>query len=93
MDKYQSGTATCWSCWNQAKLNLPAARHWAKVAEEFLSNVDMHDVLTYLPNCGLTTEEATTMLASARKVLEFSCQELADPWRLTHEAMLPGSDV
>lgn len=64
-----SGTLECRRCWDYRKLNRPAALHWAKVGASFLSNVDMHDWMTYLPKvCGLTQEEASTMLKGATKV-------------------------
>jgi hypothetical protein len=44
-----SGVDECSGCWNYRKLDLPAAQHWHKVAGEFLSNVDMYDMMTYLP--------------------------------------------
>lgn len=71
-EKVMSGTPICWKHWNLVKLDLPAAEHWSKVAEAFLSNVDMYDVMTYLPACGLTQDEMSVMLASARKVLDHS---------------------
>lgn len=44
-----SSVEECSGCWHHRKLDAPAARHWAKVAQEFLSNVDAYDMLTYLP--------------------------------------------
>jgi hypothetical protein len=44
-----SGVEECSGCWHHRKLDAPAASHWAKVSKEFLSNVDMHDMMTYLP--------------------------------------------
>jgi hypothetical protein len=34
----------------------------------FLSNVDMYDIMNYLPDCGMTKEEMHTMLTCARRV-------------------------
>jgi hypothetical protein len=44
-----SNVEECSLCWNYRKLDRPAAAHWAKVAREFLSNVDAHDMMTFLP--------------------------------------------
>ena len=71
-EKVSSGVPECWPCWNRRKLDLPAARHWARVAEQFLSNVDLYDLMTYLPACGLSPDDARVMLRSARAVLERS---------------------
>jgi hypothetical protein len=71
-DKYSSGSAICWSCWYWTHMDLPAARHWAKVAEAFLSNVDMYDLIKFLPACGLTKKQIETMLKCAQKVQEHS---------------------
>ena len=71
-ERVQSGTPICWQHWYWVKLNLPAATHWKRVGEEFLSNVDMWDLMSYLPACGLTQEEMTIMLKGAEKVVEFS---------------------
>lgn len=71
-ERYSSGTPECWACWNRRKLDLPAARHWGKVSEEFLSNVDFYDFTKYLPKCGLSKEEIEIMIVSARKVRDFS---------------------
>lgn len=46
-----SGILECNSCWYDRKLNLPAALHWAKVAEGYLSNVDSWDYGNYAPAC------------------------------------------
>jgi hypothetical protein len=51
-----SGEAECPDCWTFRKLDLPAAQHWNKVAKEFLSNVDLHDMQTYLPKA-LSSDE------------------------------------
>lgn len=71
-EKISSGSPECWPCWNRRKLDLPAARHWARVADEFLSNVDFYDLQKFLPACGLTDDEVSTMLLSAKKVKEYS---------------------
>ncbi len=75
-DKTSSGLPECWPCWNWRKLDGPAARHWARVATEFLSNVDMYDVTKFLPACGLTEDEIGVMLATARKVRDHSKSEI-----------------
>lgn len=63
-----SGILECGRCWDYRKLDRPAALHWAKVGAEFLSNVDMYDVMTYLPACEMTQDEMHTMLTMARRV-------------------------
>lgn len=80
-EKYKSGTPICWSCWYWVKLDHPAATHWARVAEEFLSNVDFYDLTKYLPACDLTADEIHTLLDGARRVLEHSRATLAGPPR------------
>jgi hypothetical protein len=47
--KYMSGSAICTECWYWVKLDGPAHRHWSKVTDEFLSNVDFHDISSFLP--------------------------------------------
>lgn len=66
--RLHSGTLECGRCWTYRKLDRPAALHWSKVAAEFLSNVDMYDVETYLPSCGVEGEDVTTSILSARKI-------------------------
>lgn len=83
-DKISSGSPECWNCWSIRKLDLPAAQHWARVAEEFLSNVDFHDLTAYLPSCGMTKEEMTTMITCAKKVRDHSKALVDNPW--AHEA-------
>lgn len=89
-DKTSSGMSECWPCWNWRKLDLPAAQHWAPAAEVFLSNVDMYDVMTYLPACGLTQEEMGVMLKAARKVLDHSTTVLKGP---TPQAAAPEAEA
>jgi len=71
-DKYSSGMLECWPCWNIRKLEGPAADHWARVGQAFLSNVDVYDMTEYFQLCGLTNEEASTMLKAAAKVTSYS---------------------
>ena len=70
--KWKSGAAICYPCWEDVKLNLPAARHWAPAAMHFLCNIDIYDKMTYLKACGLTQEEMVTMLNAVDKVLTHS---------------------
>ena len=70
--KYKSGSPICWECWNDVKLNVPAAQHWAPVAIRFLSTVDMYDIMTYFKKCGLEKDEAQVMLKAAQKIFEHS---------------------
>jgi len=67
-EKYQSGRPICWKGWNWNKLDEPAARHWVKVAEAFLSNVDMYDLQSFIPDAGADV----SVLENARKILEHS---------------------
>lgn len=64
-----SGILECGRCWDYRKLDRPAALHWAKVGESFLSNVDMYDLMDYLPKViGLDRDEMGSMLMAAWKV-------------------------
>lgn len=63
-----SGSYECNDCWYWRKMDGPAARHWAKVGETFLSNVDLHDLMTYLPACLGSQEDAVTLLRLAQKL-------------------------
>jgi hypothetical protein len=72
-----SGIWECEECWNYRKLDGPAAAHWAKVAADFLSNVDMYDLMHYFQKAGLKHEESETMLTAAQKLRDFS-QALVD---------------
>jgi hypothetical protein len=67
-----SGILECGKCWDYRKMDRPAALHWAKVGEEFLSNVDMYDWMYYFDKCGLTRDEAVTMIGAAQKVRDHS---------------------
>jgi len=70
-----SGIEECSQCWDYRKLDRPAALHWAKVTsreEGFLSNVDMYDFMDYFPKCGLSKEEAMTMIGAAQKLERYS---------------------
>lgn len=71
-DKYSSGIPECYNCNRWRKLQRPAALHWEKVAAEFLSNVDMYDWMYYFTECGLTREQAVTMIEAAVKVRDHS---------------------
>ena len=72
-----SGVYECDKCWDYRKMDRPAASHWAKVGTEFLSNVDMYDLMYYFQKAGLTKEEANTMLSAAHKLRDYS-QKLID---------------
>lgn len=67
-----SGVYECDVCWNWRKLDKPAALHWEKVSTEFLSNIDMYDVMNFFPDAGLSREDYTTMIQSARRLLQYS---------------------
>jgi len=70
-----SNVDECSRCWTYRKLDLPAAEHWARVAREFLSNVDLHDLTSFLPEAldrsDVLTDHAT-MLRAVRAVAEYS---------------------
>lgn len=73
--RMHSGIYECQLCWDYRKLDRPAALHWAKVTsrdEGFLSNVDMYDFMDYFPKCGLTRDEAETMIVAAQKLERYS---------------------
>ena len=78
-EKYMSGTPICWRHWNWVKLDLPAANHWAKVAKEFLSNVDMYDVLNFMPAAGLADHDFARVLEGAQKILAYSLEVQQGP--------------
>lgn len=89
-EKTSSGHPECWPCWNRRKLDLPAAEHWARVSAEFLSNVDMYDVMTYLPErCGLGKDDMQTMIQAVRKVQTYSAALLKAGYR---EVVLPSPE-
>jgi recombinational DNA repair protein (RecF pathway) len=70
-----SNVDECSRCWNYRKLDLPAAEHWAKVAREFLSNVDVYDIMTFLPTALVGAERVADhggMLRAARRIMEYS---------------------
>lgn len=71
-DKYSSGNPECWPCWNWRKMDFPAASHWAKVAEGFLSNIDLYDLSKFLPACGLSKEEIQATFDSVIRILDHS---------------------
>ena len=75
---YHSGRWECQECWDWRKLDGPAARHWSKVATEFLSNVDCYDLFTYFAKCGISSDEAKTMLESALKLRNASVEMIAE---------------
>jgi hypothetical protein len=77
--RYHSGVLECQSCWDWRKLDGPAARHWARVGAEFLSNVDMYDLTRYFAKCGLDEDEAGVMLRAARKLAEASQRMIDEP--------------
>lgn len=64
-----SSILECRKCWDYRKMDRPASLHWEKVAREFLSNVDMWDIGTFLPVCGMTQDQAAVMLHAANLVL------------------------
>ena len=90
-----SGREECHGCWNHRKLDRPAAAHWAKVAREFLSNVDAYDVLTYLPKAlegGDRVTDYAAMLRSVQAVAEHSERVLRDgPYHQWTDAEAPTS--
>jgi len=92
---YHSGSWECQPCWDWRKLDGPAARHWAKVTTEFLSNVDMHDVMTFLPAAVGNKEKAYTMIEAARDLMYYSRGMIAMSSRQRNDRQGPrteGSD-
>jgi len=77
-EKHMSGTPICWPCWNWVKLNGPAARHWLRVGGEFLSNVDMYDLTTFLPQAFGGDEEAGPQMLKMVKTLRDYCEAQAE---------------
>jgi hypothetical protein len=77
--KITSGTPECHQCWDWRKLDGPAANHWAKVAALFMSNVDMHDVTTYLPKrCGIDKDELAITFKVADQIATRSREMLVE---------------
>lgn len=75
-DKTSSGSPECWGCWNWRKLDGPAARHWAKVTTDFLSNVDAYDYLTFMPNVFEGTDHDFRAMFAAASHLQFITEGL-----------------
>lgn len=74
-----SGVFECSGCWNYRKLDLPAAQHWHKVASAMLSNIDMHDMMTYLPTALQGTDvEYAPMLRGVQAVMQYSKRLIDD---------------
>lgn len=71
-DKFSSGVPECWPCWNYRKLDRPAAKYWARVTDDILSNVDLYDLGTYFAKCGVSQADASTMLETVHKIREHS---------------------
>lgn len=71
-EKSQSGIATCWACWNIAKLDYPAAVYWAEAAAHALRQLDMYDLTQYLPSCGLSRAEVVVFTEALTLVRERS---------------------
>lgn len=65
-----SGRAECGPCWTWRKLDSPAADHWARVAREFLSNIDHWDITHFLPAAGI--EDPIAFLQMAKDLLDYS---------------------
>lgn len=58
-----SGVHECPKCWCWRKLDAPAAHHWYAASEEFLSSVDMHDVMNFFPKrIGWTQDELLAVI-------------------------------
>lgn len=64
--------AECQRCWDWRKLDGPAARHWAKVAETFLSNVDTYDYIHYLPAALGDDQRGVEMIKAAWDLMHYS---------------------
>lgn len=79
-DKFSSGVPECWGCWNWRKLDGPAARHWARVSEEFLSNVDAYDLTKFLP-AALGDERGVDMIIAARDLRDYCVKQIEEHTR------------
>jgi len=77
-----SGIEECSGCWNYRKLDLPAAQHWHKVAGQYLSNVDLHDMMNYLPAALQSDDKVdidyTQMLRAVQAVMVYSKRLIDD---------------
>lgn len=77
-----SGVNECGGCWQWRKLDLPAAEHWYKVATAFLSNVDLHDMQTYLPAALKSSDKVdidyAQLLRGANAVKQYSKRVIDD---------------
>lgn len=81
---YHSGQFECDRCWTWRKLDEPAARHWAKVGAEFLSNIDMWDATHFFPAAGLDQDMAVAMIDAAKRLTQYSLGMI-----IIHEQHLP----
>lgn len=70
--KITSGRWECGICWNWRKLDGPAARYWQPRMAAALENVDMHDVMTFLPDALGGTEAAYAFLKACQRVEQYS---------------------
>ena len=71
--KITSGTPECGACWNWRKLDGNAAVHWLKASAMFASNVDFHDLTSFIPNsCGVSADEFQSALEVAEKIFTAS---------------------
>ena len=75
-DGFHSGDYECGPCWDWRKLDGPAASYWSRVTHEFLKQVDMHDVMTYLPTAVGSKREAYAMLDAVQHLLQYSEAQL-----------------
>ena len=76
--KIASSMPECNYCWDWRKLDGPAARHWSEVTAKFLSNVDMYDFLNYFPAAGLDKQEVVHMFQTAKKLLDYSQEQIEE---------------
>lgn len=74
--KFRRGMYECWPCWNFIKLDGPAARHWAPVIRDLLSNIDMYDQTQFLPAAGLSNAEIGAFFKTAERIILHSANLL-----------------
>jgi hypothetical protein len=74
-----NGQPICWPHWNRAKLAAPVARHWLEAVEAFRSGVDLYDIMTYWPACGLDKEDIHGLSVVLDKIEQHSREVLGLP--------------
>lgn len=84
-----SGVFECGRCWTWRKLDGPAAGHWNRAASKFLSNVDIYDCMTFMPErIGLDQDEFSALISMVRQIAD-KTQEMID--QHTHHPLHPAN--